>query len=355
VGTVAPQKENTNVKTETKSALSGNRQFSYFKPKGRHPTEYEDLTLHTQPDPKAFAFQGWFTRFADGRAPWTEDSTALKCTNWWEFQDPAKQWQRTYVAVQAEQERGLDRIVEAAKSGGLFADFDETWVQTMLGRYYAAYAYLEYGLFRCFAYAQREALSATAGNVCIFNAADKIRHAQDITLYGMDLAEAIPGFSDAEARAVWLEDPIYQGARKNVEGLMASRDWGEVIIGANLVLEPLCGVLVRVQFFSRFAPRNGDGVTPAILATVENDWQRNLKWTKEFVTVLLRDPEHGPGNKQVMEGWLAKWLPYTREAMQRLAPLFDLPSVKPHTFVQGHGRVEAQYAALLKELSLEVK
>lgn len=340
------------VKTEHTSTTSGSRQFTYFKPKGRHPSEYEDLTMHTQPDPGAFASQGWLTRFADGRTPWTPASTALKSTDWWQFQDPTKQWQRTYVSTQAEQERGLDRTVEAARAEGLFADFDETWAKTLLGKYYAAYACLEYGLFRCFSYAQREALSATVGNVCIFNAADKIRHAHDITLYGMDLAEIIPGFSDADAKTVWLEDPIYQAARKNVEGLMASRDWGEIIIGVNLVLEPLLGNLARVQLFSRFAPRNGDAVTPAILATVETDWQRNRKWTKEFVTVLLGDPEHGAGNKKIIEGWIATWSAYTRDAMQGLAPLFALPSVKVQTFIQARERVEQHYAALLQELGL---
>ncbi len=341
------------MKTEGTETFSGNRQFSYFKPKGRHPSEYEDLTMHTQPDPRHFASQGWMNCFADGRGAWNDDSTALKSTDWWEFQDPSKQWQRPYVAAQASQERSLDRMVEAAKSEELFADFDATWGNTILAKYYAAYACLEYGLFRCFAYAQREALSATVGNVCIFNAADKIRHAQDIALYGMDLAEAIPGFSDAEAKTVWLEDPIYQGARKAVEGLMASKDWGEMIIGINLALEPLFGMLARTQFFSRFAARNGDAISPTILATVENDWQRNLKWTKEYVHVLLRDPEHASGNKKVIEGWLAKWLPYVREAMRDFAPLFDKPTVKPQTFAHAQERVEGQYAALLKELGLQ--
>ena len=341
------------MKPQEPSAFSGNRQFSYFKSKGRHPTEYEDLTIHTQPDPRHYAFQGWLNCFADGRGAWSDDSTALKCTNWWEFQDPSKQWQRTYVAGQAEQERGLDRIVDAAKSAGLFADFDETWAKTILGKYYAAYACLEYGLFRCFSYAQREALSATVGNVCIFNAADKIRHAQDIALYGMDLSEAVPGFSDGDAKTIWLEDPVYQGARKVVEGLMASRDWGEIIIGINLALEPLFGALARVQFFSRFAPRNGDAVSPTVLATAENDWQRNLRWTKEFVQVMLRDPEHGAGNKKVIEGWLAKWLPYVREAIHAFAPLFDRATVRPYTFTQAQERVEGQYTALLKEVGID--
>ena len=83
------------MKPDTAPTFLGNRQFTYFKPKGRHPSEYEDLTLHTQPDPQIFAFQGWFTHFADGRDPWTPNSTALKSTDWWVFQDPTKQWQRT--------------------------------------------------------------------------------------------------------------------------------------------------------------------------------------------------------------------------------------------------------------------
>jgi propane monooxygenase small subunit len=90
------------------------------------------------------------------------------------------------------------------------------------------------------------------------------------------------------------------------------------------------------------------------LATADNDWQRNLKWTKEFVSTLLRDPEHGTGNKKVIEGWLTKWLLTTREAMQGLALLFDMPAAKPHTFTQACERVEGQYATLLKELNLEV-
>jgi hypothetical protein len=79
-----------------------------------------------------------------------------------------------------------------------------------------------------------------------------------------------------------------------------------------------------------------------------------LKWTKEFVNVLLRDPEHGAGNKKVIEGWLAKWRPYVQKAMLALAPLFEIPTVRPQTFSQAHERVEQQYASLLTELGLEV-
>jgi hypothetical protein len=135
---------------------------------------------------------------------------------------------------------------------------------------------------------------------------------------------------------------------------MALEDWGEAIVAANLVFEPLFGELVRVEMFSRFAPRNGDAVTPAVLGTAENDWQRNLRWTRELVGILLRDPEHGAGNKRVIEGWVAKWLPRTREAMEDFAPVFELPAVRPRSFGEARRRVEGDCAALLGELGLDV-
>ena len=94
-------------------------------------------------------------------------------------------------------------------------------------------------------------------------------------------------------------------------------------------------------------------------------WKHELQRLAYTTGMVLAVCHYPPGtskwNKiehrlfQVIAGWLAKWLPYTREAMQGLARLFDIPSVKPHTFAQGNGRVEGQYAALLRELNLEVQ
>ena len=56
----------------------------------------------------------------------------------------------------------------------------------------------------------------------------------------------------------------------------------------------------------------------------------------------------------MIEGWLAKWLPYVRAAMHAFAPAFDVPAARPHTFAQARERVEGQYAALLTELGVTV-
>lgn len=338
---------------EKREAFSGKREFSYIQPRqGRRATEYEELTLYVQQDPAQFAWAGWTLLSPEGRPAWTPDSTALRCSDWWTFRDPNKTWQRPYVNLQAEQGKAIERLLETAKARGVLTDFDVRWRDSILSHHYAACAFFEYGLFRAFAYAQREALADVVGNACVFNAVDKIRYAQEVSLYGMELAQAVPGFSDAEAKQTWLSDPMWQGVRQVVEKLMVLRDWGEVIVATNLVCEPLLGELLRVEFFLRFAPWNGDGVTPAIIESAELDWERNRKWTTALAQLLLSDATHATHNRAVLQDWVNRWSVLTQNAMRGLAPLFDLPAVKPYTFAAAVARVQQGYTALLTEVGL---
>jgi hypothetical protein len=335
--------------------FSGKREFSYIQPRqGRRATEYEELTLYIQQDPKQFAWGGWPILTPEGRATWSEESTALRSSNWWAFRDPNKTWQRPYVKLQAEQGRALERTLETAKACGLFAAYDRAWADEMLALYYASCAFLEYGLFRAFSYAQREALAEVVGNPCVFNAADKIRYAQEISLYGMELAQALPGFSDSEAKSIWLTDPRWQGVRENVERLMAIRDWAEVIVATNAVFEPLVGELVRVELFLRFAPRNGDSVTPALVASAEGDWERNRRWTRAFLRFVAEDPDYAAQNRQVLQGWIDRWTPVGLVAARGLAPLFELPTVKAQSFPEALSKVRRAHAALTAEVGIAV-
>ncbi|MGH7964788.1 MAG: methane monooxygenase [Candidatus Binatia bacterium] len=333
------------------------REFTHIKPlQGRRSTEYEDLTLHIQQDPqqdpRQFAWSGWTLLTPEGRGAWTVDSTALRCSDWWGFRDPTRTWQRTYVKVQAEQGKSLERLIETAKTRGLFTHFDPHWAQAILANHFAACTFMEYGIFRCFSYAQREALCDAIGNVCTFNAVDKMRYAQEVSLYGMELTQSLPGFSDAGAKQTWVTEPLWQGVRENMEKLMVLPDWGEMVVGINVVFEPLVGELVRSEFFLRFAPRNGDSVTPAIVESAELDWERNKKWTKAFTQLLLNDPAHAAHNRAVMQGWIDKWTSLSLKAARGLAPLFELPSAKPQTFAEAFASVQQGSAALIAEAGL---
>jgi hypothetical protein len=328
---------------------SANIDFRHVIPAKRRPSQYEEVTLYTQWSPKHFATQGWFSTASNGRPPWSEDSTRLQASDWWRYRDPTQEWFRSYVEHQAKQEDAIELAVEGATLAGLFPEISPTW-QTLLSRYYAAYRYLEYGLFLCFSHAQREALSDVAANPLVFQGLDKDRHAQAIALYGMDLESAIPGFSDADAQRVWLDDPIYQPSREFVERMLACRDWGEITVAVNLLFEPLAATLLLREFFMRFAGRHGDTVTPVILETVEADRRRHQTATVALLQFLFADT---PANRAVVQEWLQTWAPLVVRAARAFAPLFEQPEEKPLTFITAWRRVAQSFTQLLDGLQLQ--
>lgn len=300
------------------------RDFNYIKPRKRRLSEYEAVSCYTQPDPNVFDRQGWYLLTAEGRAAWRPESTRLQHPHWFAFRDPSGLWQRYYVKLQAEQERSIERIVEDAGAAGTLREFDPVWLREILGGHYRIWSYFEYGLFRAFSRAQREALSDTLGNALCFEAVDRIRHAQGTVLYLMELEEHIEGFRDRGCKDRWLGDPIYQPLRRLVELLMATEDWAEIAFAVNLVIDPITTEIGVSRLVRYRAPAHGDPVTPMLISTTERDRRRNRAWTEELVRMTTNaELAASEDNRSVLRSWTERWTPLAIAAAEALAPVYD--------------------------------
>jgi alkene monooxygenase beta subunit len=335
-----------------RAQLPGNRRFTWYSPAGRAPTEYEDLTVHQQSSPLHYAFQGWPIRFDDGRDPYDDRTTAIRSSDWYAFRDPNRTIQRTYVSSANESEKGMDRAIEGARSAGLLESADPRWVREVLAAHFLTYPFIDYGLFLALCYAEREALSDTVTFSIVFTAADKLRSLQDTVFYSFALADALPSFVEADVHQIWKTDPVWQGARRAVEQIVASDDWMEIVVAINLCFDRLFGRLARVGFFSRFAAANGDVVTPILIASSESDAARALRWTKALVTHVLSDALHGEHNRDVIRGWVRRWSGAAVESAEAFQSLFGIPPVRPSTFDDALTRVRLEQAAVLDDLGL---
>src|SRR5207247_2177143 len=103
---------------------------------------------------------------------------------------------------------------------GLLADIDEQWLHEIVRKHYRAWSYAEAGTFRPFATQQREALSDTIAAAMVFEGLDRLRHAQDVVIWLMELEENLPGFKDGDGKGLWTDDPVYQPSRRVIEKLM---------------------------------------------------------------------------------------------------------------------------------------
>ena len=145
-----------------------------------------------------------------------------------------------------------------------------------------------------------------------------MRYAQNIVGLILQLGEAVPGYSDAQAKQAWIKDPILVPLRETLELISSSSDWVEIIVAVDLVLEPIVGTLVKSEFLARNAPYNGDPATPLILASERADAARHLECATTLINVVCADADHGAENRKLVRGWLDKWTAKTEQATKAL-------------------------------------
>jgi hypothetical protein len=332
----------------------GNRTFTWFTPQGRRPTEYELYTVGQHSTPDEWLRVGWPSRFDDGRDPYVAESTQVRSSRWRDWRDPFGVWQRPYVQVANFEQQALDRLIPPALAGGGLGAINPAWLTEAIGRYYAVWPFAEYGLFLSLCYAIREALADTVTFALAFEATDKLRHQQDVVRFLLDLADLDPAFSDDQARDAWMSDPVLVPVRENVERIVSLNDWGEILVAINLAFEPLVGALVKDEFLARQASRNGDPVTPMILAAARRDTDRHLTTTSSLVRFLASDPEFGTTNRQVMTHWVRRWSGESAAAAQAAAGLFQIAGITlAGDGAAALGRVSSSHGTLVHDLELD--
>lgn len=331
-------------------AGSDSRRFNYFKPQGRRATIYEDVTVDVQPDPSRHLLQGWIMSFADGTPSYFEGMTEVKSTDWHVFRAPDQEWERTHYQRQSDVEHTIKTVVDSARSAGAPAHFGKSWVKT-LQDHVGAMKHAEFGLGVALSTAQRDGMTQMVNNTILTNASYKLRLAQDITLYLGDIGLDIEIDGNA-GKQCWLEHEAWQGVRKAIEGILATRDHIEVYFAINVVFETLVGGPLRSGLVMRAGPLHNDFVTPSVLSPAVVDSQRNLANTVELLAMLTNDAEHGEANKKTMAGWLETHVPRCVEAIQQSRALWDSQKNDVVNFDASYREAVGRLETILKELGV---
>ncbi|MDB5656103.1 MAG: methane/phenol/toluene monooxygenase beta subunit [Tardiphaga sp.] len=198
---------------------SDSRKYNYFEPKGRKATHYEDMTVDVQPDPERYLLQDWIISFPDGTPTYSKTWTKALSSNWHQFRAVDQEWERTHYQRQSTICGMVQGVIENARKSGAPKRFDKAWVK-VLQDHLGAYKHVEFGLGTSLMQAQRYGYTQMVNNAILTNSSYKLRFAQDITLYLAEIGMDVEGFDASAGKAHWLEDPIWQGARRAVESIM---------------------------------------------------------------------------------------------------------------------------------------
>ena len=334
---------------------STSRSYNYFTPAKLRATTYEDVTFDVQVDPERHLTQGWLYGFSDSPGGYPKDWTELKSSDWHQFRDPNEEWEQTIFRNNANVVRQIAQNIENAKKAAAFGGWNASWTR-VVAEHVGAWMHIEQGLgMHVFVAAQRNAPTNMLNNAICVNSIHKLRFAQDLVLYNLDISDQIEAFDDKAHIATWNSDPLWQGVRRTVEGLTAIDDWAKAVLLTNLVFEPLVGETFRSGFVQQVAALNGDYVTPTIIGAGENDYVRDLRYTRELVSLAVTDAQHGPANTALINGWIDAYMPEVLAAVRLLQPIWSQPAEKVVSFDTSLSNAVARTRALLTDLGLETK
>ncbi|MEU0470889.1 MULTISPECIES: aromatic/alkene monooxygenase hydroxylase subunit beta [unclassified Amycolatopsis] len=333
---------------------SKSRSYNYFKPAKLRATVYEDVTVDVQPDPERHLSQGWIYGFGDGPGGYPKEWTAAKSSNWHAFLDPNEEWEQTIYRNNSAVVRQVSLCLENAKRAGAYGNWNTAW-QKFIARNLGAWMHAENGMaLHVFTSIQRSGPTNMINTAVAVNAAHKMRFAQDLALFNLDLSESLDTFDGSVHKEVWASAEEWQPTRKAVEELTAVGDWAELLFGANVVFEQLVGQLFRSELVMQISATNGDYITPTIVGTGEHDYSRDLGYTRALFRMLTRDEQHGEANKELFGRWLAKWVPPCLDAAYALQPIWSQPAEKARTFADSLGATKEKFTQLLEEIGLDI-
>ncbi|KPF97324.1 toluene hydroxylase [Rhodopseudomonas sp. AAP120] len=333
-------------------AGSDSRKYNYYEPKARKATHYEDMTVDVQPDPERYLLQDWIISFPDGTPTYSKTWTKALSSNWHQFRAVDQEWERTHYQRQSTICGMVQGVIENARKSGAPKRFDAAWVK-VLQDHLGAYKHAEFGLGTSLMQAQRYGYTQMINNATLTNSSYKLRFAQDLTLYLSEIGMDIGNFDHTAGKTHWLEDPIWQGARKAVEAIMGATDYLEQYLATNLVFEPLVGELFRSGFIMQMAASQGDFATPSVVAAAEADYERNLANTVELTHMLTHDNQNGPHNRDLFNGWIAHHGALAKEAAANLQPIWSQPRVKVSSFAEAQERAHNRIQTICSQVGLQ--
>lgn len=207
----------------------------------------------------------------------------LRSPCWDSFEDPACMTYSRYVARRRDQESFLDQLFQrpAAPAASL---------APLIGPL-SALRFALHGLQMTAAYVGALAPSARISVAAAFQAADELRRLQRLCQWlarsGTPIAEI-----DTLGRERWQQQAGFQPLRRLTEELLVTYDWGEALVGANVVLKPLLDRLLFEQL-AALAEQHDDQLLELSLKSLGEDATWHETWSRALLSsAIAGNPEN---------------------------------------------------------------
>ena len=239
--------------------------------------------------------------------------TRLVMKDWYALKDPRQFYYGAYTQARARMQEVAEADFEFVETRGLADRFDDAARRVALDFYvplrHVAWGANMNGAYQC-AYGYGTAITQP----CLYAGMDQLGIAQYLTRLGLLLGNQ--GELEAGKQA-WLEAPAWQPLRRLVEDTWVMKDWFELYVAQNVVLDGVLFGLAYKEVDQALSERAGPVVS--MLTRFQAEWAQDAnKWVDAVMKVAAAE---SPENKALLSEWYAHWRARVQEA---LAPVAEL-------------------------------
>ncbi|MAT91779.1 MAG: phenol hydroxylase [Halioglobus sp.] len=241
--------------------------------------------------------------------------TAIVMQDWYAHRDPRQYYYGAYVQARAK----LQEITEANYAffdkRGLGERMDEA-VRARVIRCLVPLRHAELGANMNNVFSSAYGVATVITQAFLYNGMDRLGIAQYLSRIGL-LLDGNSGASLASAKEYWMTDPVWQGMRRYIENVLVLKDWFEVFIAQDVVLDTLVYDLMYRQFDEVLTELDGGDI--AMLTEFMKEWHKDTsRWVDAVMKTCIAESDH---NRETIGSWVQDW---REKAVTDLSPLAEI-------------------------------
>ena len=227
--------------------------------------------------------------------------TAIKMEDWYAFRDPRQFYYGAYVQQRSKMQEVAENNYAFFEKRNLASHLPED-MKAKLIRYLVPLRHMEQGANLNNMYACSYGYGTAITQACLYNGMDRLGIAQYLSRIGLIL-DGNTGDSLAEAKLNWLDEKIWQGLRACVEEMTTVKDWFEVLVAQDVVMDILVQHLFYEQFDEWLQENGAQDV--GMLLEFMHVWAKDTnRWVDAVLKIAAAESDE---NKAQLEQWISEW------------------------------------------------
>lgn len=240
--------------------------------------------------------------------------TAIVMEDWYDLKDPRQFYYGTYVQNRAKLQDTAEGNYSFFEKRNLVENLSDE-VKELLINYLIPLRHVEHTANLNNMYGCAFGYGTAITQALIYNAMDRLGIAQYLSRIGLIL-DGNSGSSLIEAKQAWMENAHWQGMRALCEETTVVKDWFEVVLAQDLVIDSLMYSLFYQQLDDKLVDMGARDI--ALLTEIVHDWNKDTsRWLDNVLKTVATESDD---NRALLVEWTAKW---REKALAAFKPVAD--------------------------------